>query len=256
MFSILKKLFSNNKKTQNIATTISVTTTTSYSDEVNPSRELLKVATQLKKEKKYDEACEKLREAFSTEGSENLMAKERLRLPMYLQLAGKNDEGWRILNELNISYTDVYSQADIANQMRVFLQKEKKFEKAILFGAWNICKGIECYQSSIDGCISMADEMAKLDMDFQSFSKNDEIYAHTPSGNAITDQAYKLFQERIASSSSLEGVKDSLIPMLKKAKLHNQLEDITIGFSKYLQSSSNYDFVEVRDYFNKAIEHK
>lgn len=92
-------------------------------------RNLLKEATALKREKKYIEACEKLREAYSAEGAENLMIEDRLRLPMYLQLAGRNDEGWDELNRLNVRYVDQFSRPIIANQMRVFLQKENN-EKA------------------------------------------------------------------------------------------------------------------------------
>ncbi len=88
------------------------------------SRNLLKEATALKREKKFVEACEKLREAYGADGAENLMIEDRLRLPMYLQLAGKNDEGWDELNRLNIQYVDQFSQPRIANQIRVFLQKE------------------------------------------------------------------------------------------------------------------------------------
>jgi hypothetical protein len=83
-------------------------------------------ATALKREKKYIEACEKLREAYSADGAENLMIEERLRLPMYLLLAGRNDEGWDELNRLNARYVDQISQPTIANQMRVFLKKEGK----------------------------------------------------------------------------------------------------------------------------------
>ena len=88
------------------------------------SRNLLKEATALKREKKFFEACEKLREAYCADGAENLMIEDRLRLPMYLQLAGRNDEGWDELNRLNIRYLDQFSQPRIANQRRVFLQKE------------------------------------------------------------------------------------------------------------------------------------
>lgn len=88
------------------------------------ARNLLMEATALKREKKYIEACVKLREAYSAEGAENLMIEDRLRLPMYLQLAGKNDEGWAELNRLSARYVDQFSQPRIANQMRVFLRKE------------------------------------------------------------------------------------------------------------------------------------
>ena len=84
----------------------------------------MKEATALKREKKYIEACEKLREAYSADGAENLMIEDRLRLPMYLQLAGKNDKGWDELNRLSAKYVDQFAQPRIANQMRIFLRKE------------------------------------------------------------------------------------------------------------------------------------
>lgn len=88
------------------------------------ARNFLKEATALKREKKYIEACEKLREAYSADGAENLMIEDRLRLPMYLQLAAKNDEGWDELNRLSAKYVDQFSQPRIANQMEIFLRKE------------------------------------------------------------------------------------------------------------------------------------
>jgi hypothetical protein len=88
----------------------------------SPARDLLKEATALKKEKKFAQACSKLREAYSAEGSENLMIEDRLRLPMYLQLAGQNDEGWKELNRLLAKYTDEFSQPRIEHQMKLFLR--------------------------------------------------------------------------------------------------------------------------------------
>lgn len=88
------------------------------------TRKLLKEATRLKTEKKYIEACDKLRETYSAGGADNAMIEERLRLPMYLQLAGKNDEGWAELNRLSARYADQYSLSKIEHQMKVFLRKE------------------------------------------------------------------------------------------------------------------------------------
>jgi tetratricopeptide (TPR) repeat protein len=85
------------------------------------ARNLLMEATALKKEKKYIEACEKLREAYSADGADDLFIEDRVRLPMYLQLAGKNDEGWDELNRLLARYAD----PRIENQMKIFLRKEK-----------------------------------------------------------------------------------------------------------------------------------
>lgn len=90
----------------------------------NPSRNLLKEATALKKEKRYLDACNKLREAYLADGAENLMIEDRLRLPMYLQLAGRNDEGWAELNRLLKKYNDQFSNSIILNQIKIFLKKE------------------------------------------------------------------------------------------------------------------------------------
>jgi len=90
----------------------------------SPARDRLKEATALKKENKFVQACSKLREAYSAEGAENLMIEDRLRLPMYLQLAGQNNEGWDELNRLYARYTDQFSQPRIEHQMEIFLRKE------------------------------------------------------------------------------------------------------------------------------------
>lgn len=88
------------------------------------ARTLLKEATALKRLKRYDDAVAMLRRAYDAPTECPMMIQERLRLPMYLQLAGRNDEAWDELNRLNVQYVDQFSQPVIANQMRVFLQKE------------------------------------------------------------------------------------------------------------------------------------
>jgi len=150
MFEFIRNILSSTKKEPRAG----VRTGATVDSERNPVGEMLKEATALKREKKYNEACEKLKEAFSVEGANDLMVKTRLRLPMYLQLAGKNDEGWRVLNEMNAQFTDVYSQAEIANQMRVFLEKEARYSQALLFATLNICKEIERDRHNIQRSIS------------------------------------------------------------------------------------------------------
>ncbi|MDG6772715.1 hypothetical protein QCB45_00025 [Thiomicrorhabdus sp. ZW0627] len=124
-------------------TPASANSTPTTNESENTTKELLKQATSLKKENKYDLACEKLQEAYQAEGAENLTIKERLRLPMYLQLAERNEEGWKELNRLTLKYIDVFSQVEIANQMRIFLQNEKKYMEAVEFAIWTLCKEIE-----------------------------------------------------------------------------------------------------------------
>lgn len=252
MFGFIKSIFLGNKNKPQVQGTVRVV----VNSEINPARQMLKEATALKKEKKYDEACEKLVEAFSLDGSQDLMVKERMRLPMYLQLAKRNDEGWRIPNELNIKYTDVFSQAEIANQMRIFLQKEKKYLQAILFSVWSICKEVERDRYNIQGCIELADQWASNKDDEYGFlreGRKEKVYGKTPKRNPITDSAYKIFIDRISDSISEDGVADRILPLLKKAKKEYLTNNLSSSISKHLKSSKSYDFREVRDILDSIL---
>lgn len=228
--------------------------------DTNAARDLLKKAAQMKKEKKYKEACETLKEAYAAQGSAYLMIEDRLRLPMYLQLAGDSDEGWRVLNELNINYVDVFSQTIIANQMRVFLQKENNHKEAILLGVWALCKEVEQDKNNILGCYDFADYIVKVDKEFDdklgshiSFGKKEKVIAHSPNGNPITDVAYKMFLARLKHNSSQNGVKEKLEPLLKKAKAENTLDDLSRQLSKYLKSTEQYDISVIRELIANKI---
>lgn len=251
MMQFLKNLFKTSTKEPEIKVTASVI----VNNEVNPARELLKEATALKKEKKYDEACDKLKEAFKAKGSNELMVKELMRLPMYLQLAKKNAEGWGILNELNIKYTDVFSQAEIANQMRVFLEKEKKFKQALLFSAWSICKEIERDRSNIQGSIDFADQMAKNEKEYGSlFDKsNEKVYGKTPKGNPITDSAYQMFIDRVKDSMTKESVSGRIESLLKKMKKLEFSDPLSEKLSEYFHSKERYELPIVRDILSETL---
>ncbi|SOD15983.1 hypothetical protein [Nitrosomonas ureae] len=163
--------------------------------EIPTARDFLKQATQLKKEKRYDEACDKLKEAYSAYGSNELLMKDFLRLPMYLQLAGRSDEGWEFLNEFRKRNNDVFNRVDIAKQIKIFLRKEKKYKLSILFSAWEVCAIIERDEANVQGCFDLADkEATDEDYDFLRESlKNKEVYGQTPSGNPITEFAFGFF---------------------------------------------------------------
>ncbi len=256
MFNFLKNLFGKSNQNK-----ISISITKNFSTDYQEikARSLLKEATKLKKEKKYSEACEKLKEAYVAQGSDELSVKDHFRLPMYLQLNGKNDEGWKILNELNIKHVDVFSQADIANQMRVFLQKEKNHKKAIYFGVWTLCKEIERDRSNIKDCLKMTDEFAALDAEYDlsdNSDKRDKVYTHTRKGNPVTDPAYEMFCERVEYSISVDGVKEVLAPLLKKAKLENISDDLSRRLSDYITSKKRYDFAKVQEIIAKEIKNK
>ncbi|WP_373017923.1 hypothetical protein [Thiomicrorhabdus sp.] len=143
MFKFIKSLFSSANSDVKTKTPPLLDQQPDTGESTTPAKELLKQATSLKKEKKYDQACEKLQESYQALGAENLTIKDRLRLPMYLQLAKRNEEGWNELNRLTLKYIDVSSQVEIANQMRIFLQNDQKYAQAILFAIWTLCKEIE-----------------------------------------------------------------------------------------------------------------
>lgn len=117
----------------------------SFSPKKDPD-ELLKLATQKKKEGDLDEAISMLKEAYKMIGKSriNYGIQPFLRLPNYLQLAGKNDEAWSEFNKLLVKgYPNQINdlglmhmeQSKIYDSMRLFLQKEGKFEKAVIFHA-------------------------------------------------------------------------------------------------------------------------
>jgi hypothetical protein len=221
------------------------------------ARKLLKESTALKKEKKYEEACERLQQAYALADADDLTIADQLRLPMYLQLAGRSDEGWSLLNEINNTITDVFSQVDIAKQMRIFLQKEKKFSHAIVFGLWEICKSIERDRDNIKHIFKLTDSWAKDEEEYGSFDSDDrkeKIYTRTPKGNPVTDSSYEMFSDRIKNDMSLDGVKKSLLPHLKKAKAESSLDALSEASSQYLQLRKKYEFKSVQELTVKHMQ--
>ena len=114
--------------------------------EETKSQKLLKEATARKKAGDLDGAIESLREAFSQTGEDGggygLTA--LLRLPMYLQEAGRSDEAWGELNELILRMSSGQDKSlammDISiiyDKMRLFRQREKKPEGAVIFGIFS-----------------------------------------------------------------------------------------------------------------------
>lgn len=213
----------------------------------SPARDLLKEATALKKEKKFIEACDKLHEAYLADGAEDLMIEDRLRLPMYLQLAGKNEDGWDELNRLLAKYNDQFSQPTIANQMRVFLQKEGKAKKAVLYGIWTLCKVIEANNKNLDSCYRLADSKERLILD------SEPVVGQTPNGNPIYDSSYQFFVDRVNKQFTREEIESHITPLLKKAKLDQLLDSLSSDLREYLLSNKSYDIKDIQIICEKFI---
>lgn len=251
MFRFFKKRGSAQQPKPGVKVSAVLTTNSTQSD----ARKKLKQAAALKKEKRYAEACQVLKKAYKSSGSKELMIEDRLRLPMYLQLDGQADEGWGILNELNVQYTDVHSQAKIAKQMRVFLQKEKNYKQALVFAAWTICKEVEMDRANIQGSYELADTLSSqaAEYAFLRQGRKEKVYGKTPKGNPITDSAYPMFCERIEASISCEGVSSRLLPMLKKLKKEDLADSIAKEVSAYLTKARRYDLRSLRDILNQSL---
>jgi len=126
-------------------------TNPSNREEVSPNSPLdadalLKKATSLKDAGKIDDAVETLRQAYWSISKTSIQydIATFLRLPLYLQAAGRNDEAWREFNLLlthgypNQSFHDpvvcAYDKAAIYDKMRLFLQRERKNSLAVIYG--------------------------------------------------------------------------------------------------------------------------
>ena len=123
--------------------------------------ELLKEATAKKKTGDLKSAIKLLGEAYEISRKEKieLGIKEYLRLPMYLQEAGENDQAWKELNNLltrQYSILPFIAYQAIYDAMRLFLQRENKNEKAVAFGVCSLmCWGISlCKQWNQKGADS------------------------------------------------------------------------------------------------------
>lgn len=136
------------------------------------ARRLIKEATALKKEKKLDLACQKLEEAYFADGAEQLTIEERLRLPMYLQLAGKDKEGWNELDRLSKLFAhDGYFTSSIEKQKRIFIKKQKtSLNTAISSANFGLNKN-----STLEGYCwfnTTSDEEIESDEFWEKFSAN------------------------------------------------------------------------------------
>jgi tetratricopeptide (TPR) repeat protein len=109
------------------------------------AEKLLKKATSQKKKGDLEEAIVTLRKAYAaiSKGTAEYPIDSYLRLPMYLQAAGRPDEAWREFHKLlsgqypkPILDSEVRPMEDssIYDKMRLFLQREKRPKEAVAYG--------------------------------------------------------------------------------------------------------------------------
>ncbi|WP_133623031.1 hypothetical protein [Erwinia sp. LJJL01] len=183
-------------------------------------RELLKEATRLKKEKRYDEACQTLRVAYqSADVNEVILIQERLRLPMYLLLAGKSNDGWAELNRLSSEYHEPYDLIPIRSQMRIFSEKEGRWNDAILYSAIVYTMVLKNKIHFIKSVHHQADviaieepikietvERSFFEFDFRIIDADRKAFAYTENGNPIFDVAHNHMLESLNRMLDLDAI--------------------------------------------------
>ncbi len=236
MFKFLKKLLG---------------TSSGHSDNANESVSdavrLMREAAQLKERKQYDAASDKLAEALQADGADLLDLGDQLRLPFYLQLAGRSEEGWKVLNELNTHYSSLDAQALIADKMRNFLLKDKNYPDALMFTVWWICAVAQRDQRVVQQCIRDADNAyAGKGKSVKGRSRH---YGETERGNPILDPAYKIHSERLAEVMNIRGLSGLLRSLHKKSGRPENVAELAGELVSYLQSKRQYDIREVNELF-------
>lgn len=209
--------------------------------------ELLREAASLKREKRYDEAVVALRRALKY--TTPPMWEARLLLPMYLQLAGRADEGWRALNLLVISEDDIFAQTRVAEEMAKFLRNEGNHKRAVVAGAWALCMARqrdiimlhEIEQMYVKGHqdeVRMLKQGLPAKLVFSSAPK-------APDGAPILATSYPPLQRRIETGYGEEKVRATVRRDLAKLNLTDKGAALVADLAAYIQSPLPYDMSAV-----------
>jgi len=110
---------------------------------------LLKQATAFKRAADIDSAIETLREAYMSISRGQIVygVDPFLRLPLYLQEAGRNDEAWMEFNKLILEgYPNQLRNAGVRamehsriyDKMRLFLHREGRNEESVVYGVLSL----------------------------------------------------------------------------------------------------------------------
>jgi len=176
-----------------------------------------------KKAAEWDEALSCLDKAYSLAAKYPLSDfgeySVYLRLPNYLQQAGKNDLAWKYLNEYSMGHLPYRSQTDelaldisyramVADRMRVFLEREKKYRAALIERA--VCQFLESSRAFVHHkkCIDYVGNKRWLEQD-RSIQKIDKE----------AWESELSFAQEIAERYHINGIRDDLWKTAKKAKL-------------------------------------
>ena len=199
------------------------------------------------KNKDYEKAIElqqKLIEFLEQQGSESgpkifivsgAGANSYITLARYLQLSGKNDEGWKVFNKsLLLNYTKLDDKIEIYNAMRIFLQREGRHKLAVQYGIASYLFDVEKNQKWIK------DEIKEVQFlrDSKNRGEQDE------SINEIITFNISMIKEeeaRLNEQTDREVIDGIIEGLLKKTKLLEAKFDLVDIVEKYILGKSKLD---------------
>ncbi|EHA60526.1 hypothetical protein [Synechococcus sp. WH 8016] len=203
------------------------------SDEsIKQIQEWVSEAVKCKGEKDYEKALKYLDKAYREAAMYEIISNHLshyTRLPAYLQLAKKNDEGWGQLNllangilphrgpnptELAI---DIDWRIEVSDKTRLFLEREKKFEQAL----WE-----RCTKNMLSTARAMRKHMeaseAVKNEDWKNYDSNRYFSEELKEGlkkNALWSLEHA---EKVMQQHTIEALKEDLWKTAKKAKFEQE----------------------------------
>jgi|TARA_B100000959_G_scaffold277713_1_gene334753 hypothetical protein len=165
---------------------------------------LLKKATEKKRSGNLEEAIELLKKAYDV-GASEMSIQNCLRLPLYLQQAKKNDEGWGILCKLlaegwpgGDKFMVHADRAAIYNKMSLFRKREKNFDDALAYGLMSYLEDLNLCYSNMKNDEIRQKEFEEYELDMSSSSS--ESYwggtlKHRTSDDSINREIKKLLKK-------------------------------------------------------------
>jgi hypothetical protein len=176
------------------------------------AHDLIKIAKKQKKEGDLQGAIKTFRKAYyiNKKEREGVAPAAFLQLPLYLQAAGRNDEGWIEFNKLltddwtGVSYLNLEaSYSNIYDKMRIFLQREKRAIDAVPYGVIShIMDGVFNYN------MWKYYEKKKAKIGNKYEKKSCDLFIKN----------YRDVYSRLCSEEFLPILKDKFTPLLKKAQ--------------------------------------
>ncbi|MBO1550344.1 hypothetical protein [Yersinia pseudotuberculosis] len=216
--------------------------------------ELAKEAVRLKKEKRFDEACRTLQIAYqSADVGEFITIQDRLKLPMYLMLSGRANDGWNELNRLGIEHPDRPHQIAIRSAMKEFAEKEGRFNDALFYEVWVYVMQLMELLEFIVVVNDAADKEAQSpplvieksngDKVIFDLNKNNVPVAITPNGNPIYDVAYNHMLTRLNRMMDIDEIDTALCASCKRIgreDITERLADEVIEIVLTMDGSNNW----------------